>query len=43
MDGLVIAGPTVGSTNVCELFNSMVDEVGGGGPSVSPAFRRMQE
>lgn len=31
MDGLVIAGPTVGSTNVCELFNSMVDEVAGVG------------
>lgn len=41
MDGLVIAGPTVGSTNVCELLNSMVGGVGG--PSVSAAFRIIQE
>lgn len=26
MDGLVIAGPTVGSTSVCELLNSMGEE-----------------
>lgn len=45
MDGLVIAGPTVGSTNVCELFTLWWMRLGGvgEGPSVSAAFRRMQE